>query len=101
MPELTDDFQLNQVSHFSMGDKERVNDNSNYHHETLVLLSVFSSKLACVLDISFLNHSLVHILVEHKKMSAHNFYQQHCTIQKLCQTHIVKWLSIRTSLISF
>ena len=37
MPEQTDDFQLNQVS---MGDKERVNDNSNYHNETFVLLLV-------------------------------------------------------------
>ena len=61
MLELSYDFQLNQESHSSMGDKERLNDNINYHHETLVLLLVISSKLAFFLDISYLNHSLVHI----------------------------------------
>ena len=72
MPEPTDDFQLNQGSHFSMGDKGRVNDNSNYHHETLVLLSVFSSKLAYV--VIYLSYT--------RKCWLIIFYQQHCTIQK-------------------
>ena len=46
MPEPTDDFQLNQVSHFSMGDKEGVNDNSNYHHQTRVIVGIL--KQACL-----------------------------------------------------
>ena len=38
-----------QESHSSMGDTERLNNNSNYQHETFVLLLVYNLRQACFL----------------------------------------------------